>query len=108
MKIMDQKYGAEMITSKGKVYKFDSAECLANFVKHEEAGKDAKLMLVTDVAPPHSLIDAQSAMYLHSLQLPSPMGAFISAFSHADSLKKWRTTYPGDQWTWDEVKKNLH
>ena len=28
MKIADARFGAELVTSKGKVFKFDSAECL--------------------------------------------------------------------------------
>ncbi len=31
MLITDNKYGAELITTKGKIYKFDSMECLVEF-----------------------------------------------------------------------------
>ncbi len=31
MQISDNRYGAELVTDKGKVYKFDSIECLIEF-----------------------------------------------------------------------------
>jgi len=31
MTIMDQKFGTEIVTKKGKIYKFDSDECMRNF-----------------------------------------------------------------------------
>ena len=33
---MDPKFGGEIISKKGKVYKFDDARCVANFLKTGE------------------------------------------------------------------------
>jgi len=33
MTIMDKRFSAELITAKGKVFKFDAAECMAGFLK---------------------------------------------------------------------------
>jgi copper chaperone NosL len=33
MTIMDHRYGTEVVTDKGKVYKFDSVECLVEFIE---------------------------------------------------------------------------
>ena len=35
MTIMDKKFGAELITKKGKTMKFDSGECTCYFTSHE-------------------------------------------------------------------------
>lgn len=33
MTLMDKRFGAEIVTDKGKVYKFDDLNCLVNFMK---------------------------------------------------------------------------
>ena len=36
MTIVDPRYGAELVTTKGKVYKYDAVECLINSVYADE------------------------------------------------------------------------
>ncbi len=82
MVISDQKYGAEMITKKGKVYKFDSAECLIDFIAKEanqQQSKDAKLLAI-NFAKPGIFMDAKTAFYLKDKGYHSPMGGNIAPF----------------------------
>lgn len=105
MSIVDKKFGAELITKKGKVYKFDSAECMIRFVKSGNVVKQADVASywVVNAADEGKLIDATTAIFLHSLQFPSPMGAFISAFANNTQLNTFKAQYPGDVWTWDQT-----
>ena len=108
MAIIDEKFGAELVTKKGKVYKFDSAECMINFINHGKMDKsEVETWWVVTPAEPKKLIDATKAYYLHSLNYPSPMGAFLSAFEKEDQLKLYQSQYGGDVWTWDEAFKNV-
>ena len=81
MKISDVRFGAEMVTSKGKIYKYDSAECLVR-TYIENNNPDYKFVIVTDYARPHTLIDASTTTYLISENQPSPMGGNLSAYEH--------------------------
>ncbi len=84
MMIADTKYGAEMITKKGKVYKFDSAECLMDLISEDaikEQAKDAQL-LVINFAKPETFIDAKTAFYLNDKGYQSPMGGNIAPFDN--------------------------
>ena len=72
-----------MVTSKGKIYKYDSAECLVR-TYIENSNPDYKFVIVTDYARPHTLIDAKTASYLISENQPSPMGGNLSAYEHKD------------------------
>ena len=79
MKISDTKFGAEIVTSKGKIYKYDSAECLVQtYIKEENP--DYAFVIVTDYSNPTSLIEASSATFLISENQPSPMGGNLSAY----------------------------
>jgi len=86
MKISDIRFGAEMVTSKGKVHKYDSAECLVRtYIENEN--KNYAFIIVTDYNQPHNLIDASSATFLISENQPSPMGGNLSAYEKKDQAE---------------------
>src|SRR5690606_12451098 len=59
MTIADNRYGAELVTQKGKVYKFDAIECLAAF-KETDSEEAYAMLLVTDFSEPGVFIDAKT------------------------------------------------
>jgi copper chaperone NosL len=86
MKISDRRFGAELVTTKGKVYKYDSAECLLRTLAEDERNK-YRYILVTDFLQPAELIDATEATFLVSPGRPSPMGGNLSAYlNHEDAI----------------------
>lgn len=109
MAIIDERYGAELVTRKGKVYKYDSGECLINHVRSEEVVKKADIASLWVVSPaqPRKLIDATAAHYLHSEKFPSPMGADLSAFETEAELNQYLKQYGGEAWTWEEAMKHV-
>lgn len=89
MKIMDNKFGSEVITKKGRAYKFDSDECLIGYLNTGiiKPGQINQL-LVIDYLNPGNFIEAEKAFFLHSENVPSPMGGNITSFkSHEDADK---------------------
>lgn len=108
MKIMDKRYGAELLNSKGKVFKFDSGECLIDYISQNNIPvSDIGLTLVTDFNNPGNLITTKSAGFLISQKLPSPMGAFLTAFSSQAEAKKKSEETGGEVYTWDSVRQKL-
>ncbi len=101
MKISDSKFGAELVTDKSKVYKFDSGECLIDYVLKENP--ELGLLLVTDYTRPHTLIDAYEAIYLISQNLPSPMGANLSSYESLADAEKMQSEKGGELYTYDQV-----
>jgi len=108
MTIMDHRYGSELVTQKGKVYTFDAAECLIDYLYHnEEMGATAKFLLVTPYTQPDHLIDATQATYLVSREMPSPMGAYLTAFSEKHIAEEFQQEKGGDLYTWEELFKDF-
>ncbi|MCB0734141.1 MAG: nitrous oxide reductase accessory protein NosL [Flavobacteriales bacterium] len=105
MKIMDPQFGAEAITDKGRVFKFDSGECLIHYLNKTKSGHS--MVLVTDYSSPKSLIDAQSAWYLISEKVPSPMGAYLSAHASEKSARSYHVAKGGMIYSWDQVITKL-
>ena len=50
MNIVDPKFGAELITKKGRVYKFDAIECMVNYDR--EMQKPVHQYLVNVISQP--------------------------------------------------------
>lgn len=104
MMITDAKYGAEILTDKGKVYKFDSIECLIEFALEKNILGDTKhSFLVTDFSAPESLIDAKKSFYIQNDNFRSPMGLNVSAFENQTDLKKFANENGGKELSWIEV-----
>ena len=102
MTIVDKQHGAEIVTNKGKAYKFDSSECMINFLKGFDAST-VKLYLSNDYSEPIALIDATKATFLISDQIPSPMGANLSAFNNSVEAKKMQNEKGGNLYSWEEL-----
>lgn len=102
MTISDPKYGAELITNKGKFFKFDSVECLADYSRKIERQSIAS-MWVTDLKTAKSLINTKDAFYILSDNLRSPMGLNLSAFSKIEDLDNAISEFGGSKISWDEI-----
>lgn len=106
MTIIDKLHAAEIVTTKGKVYKFDATECMINFLDEFDQST-IQLYLANNYSEPGSLIDATQATFLISENIPSPMGAFLSAFKNKDKAIKMQTEKSGDIYTWKELLDHL-
>jgi copper chaperone NosL len=95
MTIFDARYGAEIVTHKSKVFKFDSIECMAEFSQVLDQGQIA-MMLVTDFENPGELINIETVSFLHSEGLPSPMGMYLTAFGNIASAEVFQAERGGE------------
>lgn len=104
MTISDERYGAEIVTQKGKVFKFDATECMIGFVNKDYVNKaDVAQYLVVDVSNPTVLIPADKAQFLISEKLPSPMGGNISAFALAEKQETALAEFGGEKHNWTSI-----
>lgn len=106
MTIVDKIHGAEIVTDKGKVYKFDAVECLMNYKKDIEDTRNY-LFLSNSFETPGELIKMENAHYLISKKLPSPMGAFLTTFKTKEKIKEIRAQKGGKTYTFEEIEKKF-
>lgn len=104
MTIVDKQHAAQLITKKGKVFNFDAIECMMNHLKDEDESTMA-LFMVNDFDQPGELVDATKANYLISENIPSPMGAFLSAFSEEEAAQFALDINGGKLLTWNQLKQ---
>lgn len=109
MTIEDQRFGAEIVTKKGKILKFDATECMINYLKKGKISEeDVAGLYVIDFLNPQKFIDAKKAVYLISPNLPSPMGANLAAFSNRSNADLQKQISGGEIYSWEEVKGKIN
>lgn len=104
MGMADLKFGGEVITKKGKVYKFDDIGCMIGFLKSggiEE--KDIKEKLVMNYTKQNEFIDVQSAWFLVSPEMKSPMKSNAGGFDTKESAEKIKDNNSGEIIKWEEL-----
>ena len=107
MTIVDKLHGTEIVTKKGKIYKFDATECMIHFLEDVDQST-IKMFLTNHYSEPETLIDATKATFLISKNIPSPMGAFITAFETKPDAESVQSKKNGTLYTWEELLKHLN
>lgn len=107
MMIVDRQHAAEIVTVKGKAFKYDAIECMMNDLsKWDEP--EAKYLLVADYTNPDKLVDATNSYFLISEAIPSPMGKFLTAFESAGERRKILQETNGESLNWKELKEEFN
>lgn len=106
MTIVDVPFCAEVVSQKGKAFKFDAIECMVHYLERNNE-TDFALFLVRDYNAPEEWQNARQASFLISEQLPSPMGAFLSAYHNRDDAVKMQQEKGGNVYSWEELKKQI-
>ena len=108
MAIVDPKFGGEIITKKGKVFKFDDAHCLANYIKTGTVkSEDIEQTVFIDHGNSNHFLDVNSLFFVVSPQLKSPMNSNAAAFPDAASAEKMATQTGGKIVKWDKLITSL-
>lgn len=101
---MDKRYGAELVTDKGKIYKFDSIECLVGYIDNKKLNKsNYSSVWVGNYSNPGNLIDAQKAIYLKNDEIRSPMGLNVLAVGSQEQFNVIFESSGGDKLDWDNL-----
>lgn len=101
MSISDHRYGTEIVTKKGKIYTFDSIECMIDFTK--ESGVETVSQHVTSILEPGKLIDASNVFVIKCKAIPSPMGRYLTAFPNKEEAEKIQAEKGGEVLPWKEA-----
>lgn len=100
MTIADSKFGGEIVTTKGKVFKFDDVHCVAAFLKNRSVElSDIHETLFVDYLNPTKLVNVKNAEFVLSSQLKSPMNGNAAAFASKAAAEKTSREFDGSKVT---------
>lgn len=101
MNIADSKFGAELVTDKGRVYKFDAVECMVPYMQENQ--NEYAHVLAVPYDEPGALKPAEDLHFIISDSIRSPMGANLVVVSDAASANE----FSGRQYQWDGIQDYL-
>ncbi len=102
MTYADVRFGAEYITSKGKVFKFDDLSCMLAFSSNNKKTVIDK-WYINDYNGNNVLIDATKAWYVLHETIKSPMNGNTAAFAQQHEAEKFAASFAGKVSTWEEI-----
>lgn len=86
MTISDAKYATQLITEKGRVYKFDDIKCMQDYAMSNKDAATAKTY-VADF-PSGQLFDSSTATFISGGSIKSPMNGNIQAYKDKAAAEK--------------------
>jgi copper chaperone NosL len=103
MTIDDLRFGALVLTSKGKLQTFDSIECVASYVAALPEAQQPRGVWVADFDQPTKWLNAREARFLHDVGVRSPMGRDLAAFPPDSSASSLTARFGGSPFGWTEL-----
>ncbi|PIR21397.1 MAG: hypothetical protein COV45_01230 [Deltaproteobacteria bacterium CG11_big_fil_rev_8_21_14_0_20_47_16] len=93
MSIVDMRYKAEVRSPKGKLYYFDSIECMNDWSK--EHPDQVGTQWVTNYYDPSQWLDAKKALIMVGNNIPSPMGGHLLAVATEEEWRRAQKEFGG-------------
>lgn len=104
MRISDARFGAEVITEKGRRLKFDSILCLRTYLAKNL--KQAEKIFVVDYFHPGTLVKAEEAHFLDHSKISGPMGPDALASKDESAIEKTKTQASGRVTDWKGLSQS--
>ena len=87
MTIENVKYATELVTEKGRIYKFDDIKCMNGYTTSNADKVVNAKTYVTDY-PSEKLIEFEKATFIKGGSIKSPMGGNMQAYENKDEAEK--------------------
>ena len=87
MSIENVKYATELVTEKGRIYKFDDIKCMNGYVT-SNADKVANAKTYVTDYPSEKLIEFEKATFIKGGSIKSPMGGNMQAYESKEEAEK--------------------
>jgi len=101
---MDDRYASELVTAKGRAYKFDDVLCMKQYMVEEQV-QNNKMLFVEDYR--RSLtepLDATKAVYLKHEFFTSPMNGNYAAFANEADARRLMDSLNVRALSWENLK----
>lgn len=103
MTIVDNKFGCEFKTEKGKAFKFDDLSCMIAYLEEgNNNAQAAKHFYVNDFLS-RELVNINNVTIIGSENISSPMGGSMASFSNTDSAKLYTNYYAAELISWNSL-----
>ena len=102
MTVSDGKFGAEIVTKKGRVIMFDDLSCMVSYIRENDAENIGRYY-ICDFPEENQLTDATTAWYVKHDKLRSPMGGNTAAFSSRSAADEFAAAHGAEVADWQSI-----
>lgn len=102
MGIADTRFGGELITKKGKIYKFDDLHCMISFLEKGEE-KNISRTLTVLFEKPNEFSDVDKTVFVISDELKSPMGSNTAGFANKNAAENFTKGKEAEIVDWQQL-----
>jgi len=106
MTIASAPYASELITDKGRVYKFDDLSCMIKYAKENGDLPNAKLY-VTDYLNANTFVGVESAFLLQGGIIRGPMGGQVVGFKSKADAQNYQSKLQAESVDWTTLYKSM-
>ncbi|MBS1650851.1 MAG: nitrous oxide reductase accessory protein NosL [Bacteroidetes bacterium] len=105
MSISDIKFACEIVTKKGRAYKFDDLTCMVNFCKENSNKCNEAKYYANDFIAPNNLYECNILFFVKGENIASPMGGNIASFQNKDSANASANKWNAQTISWENIIK---
>ena len=103
MTISDYRFAAELITPKGRVYKFDDLSCMSGYIQENREIQNSSFY-IGDFKNAGTLLGVMDVHFVQSDEFKSPMGGNTAAFKQVQEAEKMAQLYRTVVKNWKQVQ----
>ncbi|WP_411894214.1 nitrous oxide reductase accessory protein NosL [Winogradskyella sp. A2] len=108
MTIVTKTHAAQMVTDKGKQFKFDAIECMIRFLDDKQNLIPKSNLLITNYSTPGTMTNAITASYVICEEITSPMGANLTGFASEQNAKEMINSPSAKLYNWNTIFNKLN
>ncbi|GAA0564606.1 nitrous oxide reductase accessory protein NosL [Chitinophaga japonensis] len=106
MTIVDRRFSAELLTAKGRVYKFDDILCMQQYMDGMQKQDEQVQLFVADYLDNgEAMLDARKAVFLRHELFASPMNGNCAAFASRALAQQYRDSLHTDFQHWNTLRQ---
>ncbi len=105
MTISDPKFATEILTQKGRVYKFDDIACMITYRNEHVEKLSSADFYVSSFTGTNNLTDVKNIVLINSELIGSPMGGNIAGFDNKDSAALYAIKFDASVISWSSLMK---
>lgn len=108
MTIMSPQFGAEIVTKKGKIFKYDDMHCfISSLKKGEVKQEDIARKLVINYQKENDFINAETTVYVVSDKIHSPMNSNAAGLSNPQAAADLQKSTSGQIVNWQTLYNQI-
>lgn len=102
MTIANAQYATQLITDKGRVYKFDDLSCMIHYTKENSTLTHAKLF-INDYLTHNKFIAVEQAFFLKGGSIHGPMGGKVVGFGSKADAQNYQSKLQAGAINWSTL-----